>query len=60
MLIVGKTADGKHIVRDGGGLRWATDAELEAEAADHEESARLHFSAANNIRDQIQQAKQSE
>jgi len=60
VLIVGKTTDGKRIVCDGGGLRWATDAELEAEAVEHDESARAHFSAANNIRDQIQQAKAEE
>lgn len=60
MLIVGKTTDGKHIVRDAGVLRFMTTAEMEAEAVEHDESSRAHFAAANNIRDQLQQAKDSE
>lgn len=53
LLIVGVTADGRHIVRNEKGVSWHTTEELEAEAARQDELAKDHTALASQIRQQL-------
>lgn len=56
-LIVGKTEDGKHIVRTEDGLCWRTTAQLEEEARALDDAAAFHAGKAAQIRDQLELAQ---